>query len=131
LYDQRDPPGTGGLLAAMHLWRKLLSDGSDALQEVFYLGQLPFGEGGELRECLVVNQGGARAEFYFDKAGSQLVGIEYFAEEASDSCLIAFDGYTTEDSMPNSITISNGNRVWTELSGVRLSIGEPTRRDQE
>ncbi len=131
LHDQRDPPGTGGLLAALHLWRTLLSAGPDALQEVFYLGQLPWGERNELCECLVASQGGARAEFYFDKSDSRLMGIEYFADEASDSCHIAFGDFTAEDAIPRSMAVSNGDRPWTELSGVRVLIGEPAQGNQE
>ena len=36
------PPGSGGLLVALHLWRRLLVDGPEKFGDVYYYGTAPY-----------------------------------------------------------------------------------------
>ena len=70
------PPRSGGLLAALHLWQRLLLVGPRKFGEVYYLGQMPCGADDKLADCLVATHAGVESRFYFDPDTSNLVGIE-------------------------------------------------------
>lgn len=122
LHNQRDPPGSGGLLASLGLWRTLLTAGPAGVQEAFYLGRLPWGGAQTICECVVVNQGAARAEFYFGESGD-LIGIEFIAEPKAESCRVEFSGFEESvERMPTAMEVRHGDDVWAKLDRIRLEV---------
>ncbi|WP_442485557.1 S1C family serine protease [Aeoliella sp. SH292] len=87
------PPGSGGMMAAVHQWHKLLGEGSKGFDEAFYLGQLPFGAGLRLHDCLVTIDEGYTTHFYFDPDTKHLVGMEHFTADDLDPCTIQFSRF--------------------------------------
>ena len=63
LDDQLSPPGSGGLLLALHMWQRLLAEGPERFGEVYYLGALPLTSAGRPLDCLVGLRGGVEARF--------------------------------------------------------------------
>ena len=53
LGEQRVPEGSGGLLAALHVWRRLLVQGPEQFGEVYYLGTTPLAGQDALCDVLV------------------------------------------------------------------------------
>ena len=54
------PPRSGGLLAALHLWQRLLLLGPRRFGEVYYLGTLPWPTDDKLADCLVGNHAASK-----------------------------------------------------------------------
>lgn len=122
LSGQRDPPGSGGLLAALSLWRTLLTAGPDGLQDCYYLGQLPRGGDERSMECIVANHNGARAEFYFVPKDLRLARVEYFGDDESDPCVLHFE-QDADGPGPGAqrVVVSVGESTWLDLRQVKLS----------
>ena len=76
LTETSGPPRSGGLLAALHLWQRLLLVGPRQFGDVYYLGTLPWKSDDKLADCLVAIHGGVETRFYFDPNNGDLVGIE-------------------------------------------------------
>lgn len=93
LAEQLNPPGSGGLLAAIYLWRLLLEVGPDAVGEVFYLGAVPWHGSLQPVDCLVALHKDVRAHYYFAAETGNLTGIELFADDTLDSCRVMFSDF--------------------------------------
>ena len=64
------------MLAALHLWQRLLLVGPRKFGEVYYLGTMPWKTDDKLADCLVATHAGVETRFYFDPEKSNLIGIE-------------------------------------------------------
>jgi hypothetical protein len=117
LVDEKSPPRSGGLLASLHLWQRLLSLGPRRFGEVYYLGALPWTSDENLADCLVAIHGGVETRFYFDPSSSDLVGIEMQATDDEDPCEIYFSDIRELEGrhLPHRWTIRHGDEVFAEL----------------
>jgi hypothetical protein len=120
LTEATGPPHSGGLLAALHLWQRLLLFGPQRFGEVYYVGTLPWGAGGELADCLAATHGGVETKFYFDPEKSHLIGIEMQLSDDEDPCEIHFDDIRPVEgrSLPHHWKIVHGDDVF---AGIRVS----------
>jgi hypothetical protein len=84
------PPGSGGLLPALHLWRRLAVEGAAEFGEVYYLGTVPLSGRDGLVDVLVGIHGGVECRFLFDPSEGHLLAMEMFPEEHADPCEIYF-----------------------------------------
>lgn len=111
------PPGSGGMIAAVHQWHKLLHEGREGFDEVFYFGQLPFGEGLELHDCLMAIDEGYKTQFYFDLDTGNLVGMEHFTSDDLDPCLIRFGRFEPWGSgeLPRRWVVRFGDNAYLEF----------------
>ena len=111
------PPGSGGLMAAIHHWRRLLASGLDAFDEVYYFGQLPFGPRARLHDCLIAVENGVPTHFYFEPASGHLVGIEHFTADDRDPCQIRLGDFREWDSavLPFSWAVRFGDNAYLEF----------------
>jgi S1-C subfamily serine protease len=92
------PPGSGGLLMALSLWRRLAVEGPDRFGDVSYLGSMPLpvrdGSGRDgLVDVLSALHSGVECRFMFDPAEGNLLAIEMYTAEDSDPCEIYFSDY--------------------------------------
>ncbi len=87
------PPLSGGLLAALNLWRRLAVVGPDEFGEVAYLGTRPLAGREGLLDVLVGLYKGVECQFLFDPAQGHLLALEMFPEEDVDPCEVYFSGY--------------------------------------
>jgi S1-C subfamily serine protease len=71
-----EPPGTGGLLIALHQFRLLLTHGKDAFSDFYYLGSEPLDGRGELVDVLVSRKDGVETRWYFQRADLRLIGFD-------------------------------------------------------
>jgi len=117
LDSQLSPPGSGGLLVALHLWQRFLAKGLQQFGEMYYLGQLPTGPEGELADCLVGLYGGVEFRLLFSPASGELVGLDLFASDDLDPCEVRFLEYSTIDGvrLPVRWLVRCGDRVFAEL----------------
>jgi S1-C subfamily serine protease len=133
LTNATGPPRSGGLLAALHVWQRLLLLGPRKFGEVYYLGPLPWKTEDLLADCLVATHAGVETRFYFDPEDSRLVGIEFFAAEGEDPCEITFrdDRAVNGRSLPHSWTVQLGDEVFAELNLEVIDIGKSSTAAEE
>ena len=87
------PPGSGGMLAALLLWRRLTLEGPAALGGTSYLGTAPRDPrrldpaGGDLVDVLETAVAGVEARFAVDDAG-RICGIDLRTSPEADPCEI-------------------------------------------
>jgi S1-C subfamily serine protease len=128
LAESLDPPGSGGLLAALSLWRRLLVTGIDGYGEVSYLGTMPMAGRDGLVDCLVGIHAGVECRFLTDPDSGQLLGVEMFADEQLDPCELYFADYTEVQGrlLPRTITVRHGDGLYGrfEFTKITLAAGE-------
>jgi S1-C subfamily serine protease len=129
LIEASGPPRSGGLLAALHLWQRLLLVGPRKFGEVYYLGTMPWKSDDKLADCLVATTAGVEMRFYFDSLKSNLIGLELYTSEDDDPCEIAFDDGRTVDgrSLPHHWTIRHGDDTFADLNVTSYEFGPPSK----
>ncbi|MFO0788519.1 MAG: trypsin-like peptidase domain-containing protein [Pirellulales bacterium] len=118
LIEATGPPRSGGLLAALHLWQRMLLVGPRKFGEVYYLGTMPWGGSDTLADVLVATHAGVETRFYFDSKQSNLVGIELFTSDDDDPCEIVFDDIRAVDgrSLPYHWIVRHGDDVFANVN---------------
>jgi S1-C subfamily serine protease len=86
------PPGSGGMLPALVLWRRLVIEGPAAVGHTTFWGTAPrdpatmrAGAGVDLADVLETSAAGVEARFTVDESG-RVVGIDLWAEPEADPC---------------------------------------------
>jgi hypothetical protein len=114
---QLAPQGSGGLLVALHVWRRLLVNGLDTFGEVYYLGTAPLvGESG-LMDVLVGTFNITESRFYFHPDTGRLLALEMYPDTNVDPCEVEFLDYrpTNGRSIPYRMQVRHGDTVFTEI----------------
>lgn len=89
-----EPPGTGGLLLAMHHLRWLLIHGGAGFSEFYYQGSEPLDGNGPSVDVLFSERNGARSHWYISRETGRFVGFDTYREEDVDPCEIRLEGLT-------------------------------------
>ncbi|MCR4413425.1 MAG: hypothetical protein NUV77_13475, partial [Thermoguttaceae bacterium] len=118
------PEGSGGLLPALFLWRRLAVDGPEKYGEVYYLGTAPFAGHPEPADVLVGLHGGVECHFYVDPKESLLLGLELFAPGNPDPCEIYLSDYRHMDGrwMPQRMEVRCGDVRFADFSIQRFEV---------
>ena len=118
LSQATSPPRSGGLLAALHLWQRLLLVGPRRFGELHYLGTVPYESDDQLVDCLVGTCGDVDARFYFAPDNGDLIGFELQASDDQDPCEIHFSDIREVDgrALPHRWTVRHGDDVFTDLT---------------
>jgi len=113
-----NPPGSGGLLLALHLWQRLMTVGPEKFGEVYYLGTMPLPGHREHVDVVVGIYGGIESNFYFHPTEGWLLGIETFAEIEQDPAEIYFDEFREVEGrfVPHRWQVKHGEATYLELS---------------
>jgi S1-C subfamily serine protease len=130
-----DPPGSGGLMPALHLWRRLAVLGPDKFGDVSYQGTAPLVGHPDWVDVLAGIHGGVACRFYFDRRDATLLAIELFPEDHVDPCEIYFSEYRDLDGrrLPHRMEVRFGDEPFhtfhvdtftTENKGVRTIFRE-------
>jgi hypothetical protein len=133
LVEELGPPRSGGMLAALHLWQRLLLFGPNRFGEVHYLGTLPWGSDDTMADCIVGIHGGVETRFYFDPASADLVGIEMQAADDEDPCEIYFNDIREVDGrrLPHQWTIRRGDETFAELRITSYELKSASAADKK
>ena len=112
LSSQLVPQGSGGLLVALHLWRKMLILGPKVFGDVYYLGSVPNRYSAGNGEILVATRGVAESNFVFDKLNQRLLALEMYADPDTDPCELYFADYKINGPLltPSTIKYAFGNQ---------------------
>jgi S1-C subfamily serine protease len=119
------PAGTGGLLPALAIWRRLLVLGPSQFGEISYLGTFPLIERSGQFDVLTGAYNVAEAQFSFDPQSGELVAIEMFPENNSDPCEIYFSDYRAVGNrkLPHRLTVRFGDTVFGDFAVDRYELG--------
>jgi hypothetical protein len=111
LAGRLDPPGSGGLLTSVALWRRLLTLGPEKFGEVYYLGTAPLEGRDKLADVLVGLHGDVECRFFFDADSGQLAAMEMSPEEDSDPCELNFSEFQEVEGriLPGRIEVRHGD----------------------
>jgi S1-C subfamily serine protease len=109
-----EPPGSGGLLAALSLWRRLAGEGPAAVGRTIYRGTAPRDpraidpSGGDLIDVLETAVAGVEARFTVDAKGA-VVSIDLWTAPDQDPCEVRFTGRRDDEpTMPTTMTVHRG-----------------------
>jgi hypothetical protein len=109
------PAGSGGLLAALVVWRRLMNEGPVALGRTTYWGTAPSDPrsidpaGGDLVDVLETSVSGIEARFAIDAKG-RVVGIDLWTSPDADPCEIRITPAKESDTngLPQRLDVSRG-----------------------
>ncbi len=123
------PPGSGGLLPALYLLRRLAVRGPDHFGEVYYLGTAPLAGHAALADVLVALHGGVECRFFFDPADGRLLALEMWPEEHADPCEIHFSEYHEGQgrSFPRRMEVHLGDDVFGAFRIERFQFAKPVQ----
>jgi serine protease Do len=110
-----EPTGTGGLLAALSLWRRLLILGPKKFGDVTYLGTFPLREPQPVYDVLLARHGGVTCRYYVDGKNGELAGLEMQLSDDVDPCELVFADYAEQQGrrLPRRIEVRHGDQIYT------------------
>jgi hypothetical protein len=125
-----DPPGSGGLLAALYLWRRLLVLGPEQFGELHYQGTAPLPGHEGLCDVLVGTYAAVQSRFYFDPAAGELVKMELYLHAGEDPCELLFDKVEPLDGhrLPARLEVRYGDRTYAAFTWTHFKSDPPTER---
>ncbi len=117
LTEATSPARSGGLLAALHLWQRLVLVGPHRFGEVYYLGTVPWNNDDKFSDCLVGTTAGVESRFYFDPEKGNCTGLELRVADDEDPCEIYFDDIRQVDgrSLPFHWVVRHGDEVFADI----------------
>ena len=118
LSDQTGPRQSGGLLAALHVWHRLLTQAPERFGQVVYLGTAPVPDHDELLDVLVATHNVVESWFYFDPKNGRLVLLEMYPERDVDPCEVYFSEYDDVDGcgMPHRFQVKYGDHTFGTIN---------------
>lgn len=129
LSESLEPAGSGGLLAALFLWRRLLVSPPEEHLTLNYEGTAPLVGRAELVDVLEGAHAGVRFRLYVDPTNGDAVALESFPAPDADPCELYFrDPLPVEGRhLPQTLEIVHGDRPFglVQINGWRLEA-EPT-----
>ena len=127
LQTQTAPRKSGGLLLALHQWRRFLLDGPERFGNVFYLGTGPVPRAEEfdgVADVLVGTYDVLESRFYFDSSDGRLVAMEVYPDIDVDPCELYFRGYRSVDgrAVPSMIDVHFSDERYTTIRVDALTV---------
>ncbi len=93
LSEQLYPRQTGGLLPALHLWRRLLIQGPEKFGSLHYFGSLPLEGEKKYPHVFEGTFDVAVTNFFFNRDSHQLIAQEMFLDPEGNAVEVRFDDY--------------------------------------
>ena len=119
-----NPPGSGGLLATLHLWRKLQVGGPSKFGQLVYLGTMPLVGRERPVDVIVGTTGGVDCHFMFDSGDSSLVGLEMYPAADTDPCEVYFSDYRESEGrfVPHRIEVHYGDNLFAIMTITKVEL---------
>ncbi len=130
LDSQLNPPGSGGLLSALYLWRKLLIGGPGKYGQVTYGGTAPVIGHPEVCDVLVAVGNGVETLFYCDPADGTLVALEMYSDDDADPCEVYFSQYEPDHGrlVPHRMEVRYGMKTFGTFSLTDFNFEHPPEK---
>jgi serine protease Do len=126
LDQQQGPAGSGGLLAALHLWRTLLVAGPQKFGEVYYYGEAPYPGMQSLADVLVGTRNVAELNLAFDPQTGLLGVLEMTVDEDADPCEVRFSDYrdVAGRQVPHKLEVRQGDREIGTIQWSQIELSD-------
>ena len=128
-----EPPGSGGLLVAMHQLRLMMTRGSAGFSEYYYLGSEPLDLTGDQVDVLVTTVKGVQTRWYFTRERPTLVGFSSQLSEDVDECEVFFLTMREHDEgryFPGVILVRIGGRDYMRMDVANLAFNTETPKPE-
>jgi hypothetical protein len=124
LDQQLGPPGSGGLLAALHLWRQMLVEGPQKFGNVTYYGAAPYPEIEAPADVLLATRNVAELQLFFDPSGGKLVALEMVADATDDGCTLRLSDYrdVAGRPLPHRLEIRRGDELFGQIEWKQIEL---------
>jgi serine protease Do len=125
-----DPPGSGGLLVSLAMWRRFLLAGPAGFGEVTYWGTAPVEGRERLADVLVGTYRDLECRFLCDSVDGQLVAMEMLPEEDTDPCELHFSDFREVEGriFPHKIEVRHGDGVYQIDALKEIKIAPVTEK---
>ena len=122
-----EPPGSGGLLAALQQFKLLLTKGPEVFTEFSYVGSQPLDGRGASVDVLLTRKGGVETLWYFRKVDGTFVGFDSTLGNDVDPCEVRFlqFGDFAGKRFPSRFTIRSGDADFATFDVLTMDVGEP------
>jgi len=129
LDQQLGPAGSGGLLAALHLWRQMLIEGPQKFGEVYYYGTMPYPGIEGQADVIIATRNVAELHFIFDSADGRLAAMEMIADSADDGCELRFSDYRDVSGrlVPHRIEARHGYDLFGNMEWKTIELGSAVK----
>ncbi len=124
-----NPPGSGGLLTTLHLWRKLQVGGPAKFGQLVYYGTMPLVGRDRPVDVLIGTTGGVDCHFLFDTGDGSLVGMEMYPAADTDPCEVYFGDYRESEGrfIPRRIEVHYGDNLFAIMTVTKMEL----KKDKE
>lgn len=123
-----EPPDTGGLLAAAHLFRLILAGQQARLAAFYYHGSEPLDGAGPTVDVLIAEDRGGTLRLYVTREGGRLAGFDFRRSDVAEECRVRFgESLVTGEgvSLPGEWRVAYGDRPVMTLRAERLATRAP------
>ncbi|MBW3599599.1 MAG: hypothetical protein KY475_20295, partial [Planctomycetes bacterium] len=126
--EQLVPPESGGLLVALHLWRRLLVYGPSQYGAVYYQGTAPIPGREKMYDVLVGVYKDSETNFYFEPDTGRLIALEMFPDAYADPCEVYLDEYrdAAGRQVPHRLEVRHGDGQYAviDIEAAKTAGGE-------
>jgi serine protease Do len=133
LDQQLGPPGSGGLLAALHLWRQMLVEDPQKFGNVTYYGTAPHPAIDGLSDILTASRNVAELQLAFDPTSGQLLALEMVADPTDDGCELRLSDYRDVGGrpLPHHLEIRRGDELLGQIQWQNIELLSSTKEKNE
>lgn len=119
-----EPPGSGGMLAALYQFKLLLTQGFESFTEFQYVGSQPLEGRGPLVDVLMTKRFGIESHWYFRKNDGVFVGFDSRLQADVDPCEIRFleMGDFSGKRFPNKFVVRHGDADFATFDVLSLDV---------
>lgn len=127
-----EPPGSGGLLAALYQFKLLLTQGFESFTEFQYVGSQPLEGRGALVDVLMTKRFGIESHWYFRKNDGVFVGFDSRLQADADPCEVRFleMGDFSGKRFPNKFVVKHGDAEFATFDILSLDV-QATETDKK
>ena len=129
-----EPPGSGGLLGALHILEQILGDRTERLADFYYHGSEPLDGSGPLVDVLIGENRGGRMRVLVDRESGMLTGIDFRRADRAARMRIRFEASRVESeigTLPKvwAITVAGEEWLTFNLEQITRLAEEEQRND--
>jgi len=121
---QDEPPGTGGLLMALHHFKQLVTTGPKAFGLMTYVGSQPLDGRGPMVDVLTTQSGVVLTRWYFHRQEGRLLGWDSSLGNEVDPCSVRVES-TADFAGRRSIanwTVRHGDNVFGTFRNATMEL---------
>ena len=124
-----DPEGSGGFLAALSLWRRLIAVGPEKFGNMQYEGAFPLPGLPGNYDVLLGRSGGVVCRFFFDPQLGDLVSLEASVDPELDPCELFFSDIRENGGrwLPRRIEVRYGDQIYTVVAPTKWQLEEAAK----